>query len=48
MNQKRGMARGAIVVVTAMAVALVLGLVFAAWLQPDMAFTLANQLWNCF
>jgi len=26
----------------------VLGLVFAAYLRPDLAFTLANQLWNCF
>jgi hypothetical protein len=23
-------------------------LVFAAYLRPDMAFTLAQQLWNCF
>lgn len=23
-------------------------LVFAAYLQPDMAMTLANQLWACF
>lgn len=22
--------------------------VFAAYLRPDLAFTLANQLWNCF
>ncbi len=22
--------------------------VFAAYLRPDIAFTLANQLWNCF
>ena len=27
---------------------LVLGLVFLAYLNPDMAFTLANQLWSCF
>ncbi len=27
---------------------LALLLVFAAYLQPDLAFTLANQLWNCF
>ena len=26
----------------------VLLLVFAAYLRPDLAFTLANQLWNCF
>ena len=26
----------------------VLLLVFAAYLQPDVAMTLANQLWNCF
>jgi hypothetical protein len=30
-------------------VALVLLLaVFALYLQPDLAMTLANQLWNCF
>jgi len=23
-------------------------LVFAAYLRPEVAFTLANQLWNCF
>jgi hypothetical protein len=28
--------------------AFVLGLVFAAYLRPDLAMTLANQLWNCF
>lgn len=22
--------------------------VFTAYLRPDLAFTLANQLWNCF
>jgi hypothetical protein len=27
---------------------LVLALVFAAYLRPDMAMTLATQLWNCF
>jgi hypothetical protein len=27
---------------------LALLLVFAAYLQPDLAITLANQLWNCF
>ena len=26
----------------------VLVAVFAAYLRPDLAFTLANQLWNCF
>lgn len=26
----------------------VLLLTFAAYLRPDMAFTLANQLWSCF
>jgi len=26
----------------------VLLLVFAAYLRPDLAMTLANQLWNCF
>ncbi len=25
-----------------------LGAVFAAYLRPDMAMTLATQLWNCF
>ena len=29
-------------------VALALVLVFAAYLRPDVAMTLANQLWNCF
>lgn len=28
--------------------ALVLVAVFAAYLQPQLAFTLANQLWSCF
>jgi multisubunit Na+/H+ antiporter MnhB subunit len=23
-------------------------LVFASYLRPDLALTLANQLWNCF
>jgi uncharacterized MnhB-related membrane protein len=27
---------------------LVLLLVFAAYLRPDVAMTLANQLWSCF
>lgn len=27
---------------------LVLGAVFLAYLKPDMAFTLATQLWSCF
>jgi hypothetical protein len=31
---------------TAATVALLL--VFAAYLQPELAFTLATQLWNCF
>ena len=30
------------------AAAVVLLLVFAAYLRPDVAVTLANQLWNCF
>ena len=30
------------------AAALVLALVFAAYLRPDLAMTLANQLWACF
>jgi hypothetical protein len=30
------------------AVGIVMVLVFAAYLRPEMAFTLANQLWNCF
>jgi len=28
--------------------AVLLALVFAAYLRPDVALTLANQLWNCF
>lgn len=31
-----------------LAVGVGLVLVFAAYLRPEMAFTLANQLWNCF
>lgn len=27
---------------------LVLACVFLAYLQPQLAFTLANQLWSCF
>jgi len=30
------------------AAAAALLLVFAAYLKPDVALTLANQLWNCF
>jgi hypothetical protein len=30
------------------AAVVVLLLVFAAYLRPDVAVTLANQLWNCF
>jgi hypothetical protein len=30
------------------AVGAVLLIVFAAYLRPDLAMTLANQLWNCF
>jgi hypothetical protein len=30
------------------AAAVVLLLVFAAYLRPDLAVTLANQLWACF
>jgi len=30
------------------AAALVLAAVFAAYLRPDMAVALANELWNCF
>ena len=30
------------------AAALALLLVFSAYLRPDVAVTLANQLWNCF
>lgn len=29
-------------------IGLVLVLVFAAYLRPDLAMTLANQLWACF
>jgi hypothetical protein len=28
--------------------AIVLGLVFASYLEPDMMVQLATQLWNCF
>jgi hypothetical protein len=31
-----------------LAVAAGLGAVFMAYLRPDFAVTLANQLWNCF
>lgn len=30
------------------AAGVVLLLVFLAYLHPELAFTLANQLWNCF
>ncbi len=30
------------------AAAVALAAVFAAYLRPDMAVMLANQLWNCF
>jgi len=30
------------------ALAAALAAVFAAYLRPDMAMTLATQLWNCF
>jgi uncharacterized MnhB-related membrane protein len=30
------------------AAAIALALVFAAYLRPDVAMTLANQLWSCF
>lgn len=40
MKLRRSMAWGGI--------ALVLVAVFAAYLQPEMAMTLATQLWNCF
>jgi hypothetical protein len=30
------------------AAALALALVFAAYLQPEMAMQLANQVWSCF
>jgi hypothetical protein len=30
------------------AAALVLGVTFAAYLNPHLAVTLANQLWSCF
>jgi hypothetical protein len=40
MTLRRGLAWAA-------SVAVLLG-VFAAYLRPDLAMTLANQLWNCF
>lgn len=30
------------------AAAVVLAAVFAAYLRPELAVTLANQIWNCF
>jgi len=30
------------------AAVVILLLVFAAYLRPDLAVTLANQIWNCF
>jgi len=30
------------------AAAVTLALVFAAYLRPEMAMTLATQVWNCF
>jgi hypothetical protein len=30
------------------AIAVVLAATFAAYLRPDMAVTLATQIWNCF
>ena len=41
------MKKGRIVIAWS-AAALVLSLVFAAYLRPDLAVTLANQIWNCF
>jgi uncharacterized MnhB-related membrane protein len=40
MNRRRVVGLGA--------AAIVLALVFAAYLRPDVAMTLANQLWSCF
>jgi hypothetical protein len=31
-----------------LAIGIVLAAVFAAYLRPDVAMTLANQLWACF
>jgi hypothetical protein len=30
------------------AAVVVLGLVFSAYLQPDLVFDLANRVWSCF
>lgn len=35
-------------VVAWIAAVVVLALVFAAYMRPDLAVTLANQVWNCF
>lgn len=35
-------------VIAGVLVAIVLAGVFAAYLRPDLAITLATQLWNCF
>jgi hypothetical protein len=44
MRLRRGIARTAAFAL----LAAVLALVFAAYLRPDLAVSLANQLWNCF
>lgn len=41
MKTTRGIVVGAVAAVALLAV-------FAAYLRPDVAVTLANQLWNCF
>ena len=41
------MKRGGRLVAWSAATAVLL-LVFAAYLRPDLAVTLANQIWNCF
>ena len=39
---------GLVRVVLWLGVLVLLLAVFALYLQPDLAMTLANQLWNCF
>lgn len=42
------MKQGVVRVAIWLGVGAALLLVFVAYLNPEMAFTLANQLWNCF
>ena len=48
MTLRRAAARGALIATLLAALLAVLLAVFVAYLRPDMAMTLATQLWNCF